>query len=467
MSKILDQLYSSVSYSYFEYINSYYNLLNHTMFFSAEYIDADLSTYLDEIKKYFLSLSEILVNNEKKEDCVMHLMDIKASLETKFRVLKAYEHEFNVIVYKKEFCPEGATALFESIELDENDFKDFNTEALKADLLKFIYEGTKTKERQRRASSVLSFIPIKITRDNFIDYVGQSIKHIAISNSVEDAAKVVSILKQLFDGSDCPEYGEHFRDIKLALDDLDADPNFEDLFANADILNEMIQNSQDLINLLYHNICSLSSLLLVEKLNFEELTEMHASFFDLYFSIKNIVTDTEDSQFIKNSLGDRLEDLQKEIKQSYIENCKNVAPDSIAALMKTYLEMTPASIFSMGLANISKYDDEVTSIINCFPEYLKAKLDKFDNQERKLRMQLFMSDIPFIMKDTTFDTYVKHAFSPISKQAILALYYINNTLNQNGFYPAPPETPVIEEADELDDAAAEFLRMFNAENPPL
>ena len=460
MNQQTEQLFSGIAYSYGEYINAYLELLSNSLFFSTPYFDEETYQIQEELKNYFLDLPNLLVPQcTKKEACATRLLSIRETLEEKYRTLIAYQRELTLLLTLKQNDPAFIDNYFEAIGLQDVTASEMDFNRLATDCTTFIFEGTSGIQKQKRASSLLPYIPIKITKSNYVHYVEKSIGHIAISNQQSSAEYLVSILKQLFDGKLYPGYGKHFTDFKDSLEHLSKIDQTEDLFEEANLLNETLENCLGMLESMFRMICTFSNLLVFDKLEFNELTEMHAAFFDLYYSIKNIVLESEDAPLILASLPERIEEIQKELYENYKKACKEVVPDSLFALIQTYLNMNMQQIFGFSTAKHSAYSKEVLSTLKEFATDLEKMLNHLPMLERKYRMQYFISQIPFVMSKDNFEAYVQQAFHNLShlKPNLLVAAQLTGVLEENHFFPTPADTPVMETDYEEDDEAARFI----------
>ncbi|MBE6021711.1 MAG: hypothetical protein E7231_00600 [Cellulosilyticum sp.] len=460
MNQQTEQLYAGIAYSYSEYIRAYLDLIGNSMFFSTTYLDEETAAMQDTLKQYFLNLPELLVpKNPNKETCATHLLSIREGLEEKYRTLIAYQRELTLLLTIKQNDTTFISNYFESIGLNDLTPDSVDLNALADDCVRYIFENTSGEDKQKRASSLLPYIPIKITKDNYIHYIRQSIGHIAITNQAESAKYLISILEQLFDGKSYLGYGKHFVDLKESLEHLYMIEDTEELFEEADLLNETLENCMDMLEKMFRMICTFSNLLIVDQLEFNELTEMHAAFFDLYHSIKNILLKTEDHEMLLASLPERLEAIEKEIFEDYKKACQKTIPDSLFAFMQTYLKMSMQQIFGFSTAKHSAYSKEVLTVFDEFTQSLREKLNTMPRLERKYRMQYFISQIPFVMSKENFDAYIHQAFKNISVFApyLLVANQLTAILSENHYYPEPADTPVMETNYEEDDEAARFI----------
>lgn len=462
MNQNQQTLYTAVSYSYLCYIQAYFNLQNNSLFFSTSYLDEETAKCQETLKAHFLDLPELLSQPaEKKEARINELLAMRETIENKYRVLIAYQKELSLLLSIKQNDPTFIDQYFESVGLNDLSAREVDFYQLANDCIRYIFEQTTGEEKQKRAAMLLPYLPIRITRTNYVHYVSKSIRHIAISNQLESAKHLVSILNQLFDGRKAPGYGKHFADLALSLENLSQITHTAELFEEADLLNETLENLMDMLTQMFRMIATYSNLLILPDLDFNELTNQNAAFFDLYYSLKNIALNTEDRSMLLVELPKRLEEIITDVQKAYVDTCKKEkAPSPVLTLMQTYLAMHISQIFGFSTAKHSAYSKEVLAILDDFTKELQATLNDMPTVERKYRMQYLMGQIPFVMSKENFDAYAHQAFArttnPRSMMMIAA--QLSAILEENHFYPTPAETPVIETNYEEDDEAAAFIR---------
>lgn len=460
MKQPSQQIYASIAYSYSEYIKAYLDLISNSMFFSTPYLDEETSHIQEELKRYFLDLPELISpHNPDKESCAKRLLTIREKLEEKYRTLIGYQRELSLLLTIKQNDSTFIEHYFETTGLKDIDPNTIYFDQLASDCVAYVFGDTSGVEKQKRASSLLPYIPIRITRDNYIQYIRSSISHIAITNRVDSAKYLVSILNQLFDGRTYFGYGHHFVDLEASLVHLHTINNAEEFFEEVDLLNETIENCLTMLNQMFRMICTFSNLLIYEALDFTELTEMHASFFDLYYALKNILLKSEDYELLLTSLPERVEEIEKELLEDYQKACLTPEPDPLLPLIQTYLNMNIQQIFGFTTAKHNAYSEEVLKVLDDFIVELKDKLDSLPTLERKYRMQYFIGQIPFVMSNENFKAYVQHAFKNTSqiKPYLLAANQLSAILEEAHYYPEPKDIPVVESPYEEDDEAAKFI----------
>ena len=460
MSQHNDQLFNIISYSYSEYIHAQLELLTNSLYFSTIYFDEETFSIQKGLKDIYLTLPSLLSSGSfSKEACATKLLCYREILEKKYRVLIAYQRELTHLVTVKQHHLASTTDYLEELGLSAPNTFTFDYEKLSEDCAEYVFKNKDGTQIQKSASELLPHIPIKLTKDNYLDYCKKSITHIGIQDTVEAADHLTSILGQLFDGTTCPEYGNHFSDLIQSLEELTCLDNLTDLFEEANLLNETFETLIDMLAYMYKTICALSNLLLFDQLDFTDLTDMHVSFSDLYYSLKSIYSKEEDAELLLPSLKERLEDLTKELKKSLEKVTPTAQLNPHFNLMQTYLSMSLEQIFGFTTIKTSHYSSEVLARIDNFISTMHSQLYNLPIADRKWRMQYFISNIPFVMSKKSFKTYVEKSFTNLKtpEQGLLTALQLSNLLEQSGYFPTPKEEPIFEENFLEDDAAARFL----------
>ena len=447
MKQNTDQLYTGIAYSYIEYVHAYLELLNNSLFFSTPYLDEETAHIQEELKEIFLSLPSILTTNDQdsarviKEAIGEKLLNFRDILEQKYRTLNGYSRELHHLVATHQNNPEFSKDYIDQEAFNDEAILAMDFNQLAEDCTQFIFKEKSMKARQKHVSELFPSIPIKITKANFLDYVKKSICHIDIEDSKDAALFLTSILEQLFDGKSFKSYGKDFSDLVESLEELTTYDDPIDFFEEADSLEQTINTLFELLHAMYRMICTLSNLLLFDHIDFNTLTEMHPSFFDFYHCIKKILTDAEDASFLKSSIGERVDEVQKELQEQLVKVSSAKETDPLFIVIQTYLSMEMSSLFGFALNKDKTYSEETQSVLDDFVKLLDEKLSTLPTAERKLRMQYFMSCIPFVMPEATFRTYVKAGFSNISKpqQTLLAAMSMHSVLEQGHYFTSGKE----------------------------
>ncbi|WP_069997432.1 hypothetical protein [Cellulosilyticum sp. I15G10I2] len=438
MNQNENQLFISLSYSYIKYIDEYLALLNNTLYTSINYLDEETSDIINRLKNIFLELPEIFAENAtSKETYASQILEIRKVLERKYRVLNAYQRELHHLTTHLNFTQNISDLSGEFPKLIEEQIASIDFNQLSSDCVSFIFDATDMHTKQERASLLLPYIPIRMTKENYLSYVKKSIEFIAIEDNYENAVLLTSVLEQLFDGHLCPSFGEDFNDIAVTLSELNEEVHTEDFYENADLLGETIVTSLQMLNTLYKLTGALASLLLLEDLDFKTLTTLHISFYDLYYTLKDILISDENKELFLSTLPDQVREIKDSLKIKYQKVSENETLDPLFTLMHTYLSVDASHIFGFAIQKNPQPAPDIIAVFDNFSAKLKLHLLQLPAAQRKLRMQYFISTIPFIMSSKSFSIYMQQAFSPTSNrhQSFTAAMYLSHVLEENEYEP--------------------------------
>ena len=452
------------AYSYNEYINSQLKLITNSLYFSITYLDKETHRLIESLKDIFLNLPVTLsANSAEKEQLALRLVNYKELTESKYRTLIAYQRELTHILTVSQQKFIESNEYLEELGIHDCDNMDFDYNRLINDCVNYVFKDNSTTNIQKRAYSLLPYIPIRLTKNNYLDYCKKSIFHIDTNESPDNVVHLISILSQIFDGSLCNNYQSHFGDLVGSLNAISELDTPTDLFEEANMLNETFETLIDLLENIYRIICTLSNLLLFDNLDFTDLTELHMSFSDSYYSLKSIYTNSANKDLIIQTLMDRSDDVSKEL-QTELNNAKREGQlNPLFNLMLTYLDMSPNSLFGFNTSKDITKNPEIIALIDDFIMSIDSRLSSLVNEDRKVRMQYFISNIPFIMSKSTFKTYIEKGLSNFksSSRGILTSLQLSNILEENGYFPKQKEIPIEEDYSDLDDEAARFLEAFD------
>ncbi len=463
MSKKESYFSTIVAYSYNEYIRSQLNLLSNSLYFSISYLDDDTYKLIQNLKDIYIKLPSIISSNSKeKENLALDLVNYKTTIEDKYRVLVAYQRELTHIVSaKQQVFSNSKQYLEDELGIDNPDEMNFDYSRLAEDCTNYVFKDNTSSNIQRRSYELLPYIPIKLTRDNYLDYCKRSIMHILVDDSNEGVSHMLSILSQILDGNLCPGYGVHFGDFKESVLEIDTFDNPTDLFESANMLNETFETLIDLLENMYKVICTLSNLILFDQLDFTDLTELNISFSDSYYSLKSIYTNSAEEDLILQSLLERVSDVSNELEKELVKAKATGQLNPLFNLMQTYLDMSITSLFEFNTRKDKNTSPDTALLVDNFITLVKNRLLELPNSSsRKIRMQYFISNLPFMMSKSSFKAYVEKGLtnSQSTSTSILTALQISNILETNGYFPDAPEIPITEDNLDLDDEADRFLR---------
>ncbi|MGL4738487.1 MAG: hypothetical protein ACRCW2_13635 [Cellulosilyticaceae bacterium] len=437
MNQNQSAIFSGIAYSYITFIDEYLSVLKNPMYSSFEYLDEDVTSILNEMKTLFGTIPTLVgAESDFKEAYASQLVTYRSTLEGKYRLLLAYRRELEHLSTLRNLTHAAQATDLEDFGVHVEDADTVDFEQIAKDTATFVFVSPDKHDKQARAAAVLPHIPMRMTKDSFVDYVERSLLKISIEDTPESAELLLSVLRQRLDGHLYPAYGQSFQDIALSLEDIASITDIEVFFEEADLLNETIDFTINLLGNLYRMICSFGNLLIFDALTFEGLTDMHVSFYDLYCTMQNVLTKTEDTDIFLETLPERVTMIREELEKNYQKVAKQKNLDPLFMLIQTYLVMDLSYVFGFDAQPHDVYSAPVQKIFKEFLSELKEYLLGTPAEERKLRMQYFMSVLPFIMNQKTFENYVMHGFSSTGnpKRNLLTAVYLTNILDEGGYF---------------------------------
>lgn len=430
-------IFAAISYSYISMIDDYLNVLKNPCASSFEYFDEEVWGILSDAKTLFTTLPNLLgAESEFKETYAENLVNYRKTLEEKFRSLSAYKRELMHLTSLYNLKSSMTEATYEDYHMTEEDAKNMDFSMLAKDCSHFVFAEKVPHKRQDRAAGLLPYVPMRMTKESFLAYVEKSLQKINIDDTPENAKFLTGVLLQLFDGQLYENYGTSFVDIRRSLEELSLIEDSEEFFEEADLTNETLDFAIDLIQNLYHMICSFSNLLIFDALTFETLTDLHLSFYDLYCTIQNILTESDDKDIFLETLPERVSTIKEELEGLYKKACKTKEIDPLFILMQTYISMSVHHVFGFDAGKHDPYSQDVLEVLRDFMSDLRSRLNTLSPVPRKLRMQYFMSVVPFIMNEQTFYNYIMQGFENVAdpKRNLFTMMYLSNVLEEKGFF---------------------------------
>jgi hypothetical protein len=309
-------------------------------------------------------------------------------------------------------------------------------EHLAKDCAQFVFHETGKQARQAHAHLLLPYVPMRMTKESFLAYIEKSIAHIACEPSSENYHFLFSILSQLLDGRLYPNYGAEHKDLYESVEALRTLQDPDIFFQEAELLNETLQGLLEVSAHLYQMICSLSNLLIFDGLTFETLTDMHVMFYDLYCSVKNVLLNDQDAEIILETLPERVDELCTSLQKNYEKHLEKAEENPLLTLIATQLFMEVTHVFGFDSTPTATALPAQKEAIHQFMNDLRTYFNEQPVLERKLRMQYFISIVPFLMSEPTFTQYILQGFKNVAspKKNLFTAMYLTNILEENGFF---------------------------------
>jgi hypothetical protein len=438
MNNQQSSIFPAISYSYIECIHEYLKILNNPTLSTIPYLDEETSHIVNEVKTIFISLPSLLKDESLREHTTSLLLKLRQTLETKFQALHAYKRELQYLSFLASYNHAVTESDYSDYNLTEEDALSLDFEKIAKDSAHFIFSDNNLRQKQEKASAILPFVPMRMTKDSFITYVARSIGSIQIDNTKEAAKELISILSQLLDGKNYRNYGKDFKDFEASISALSSEEDMELFFEDADLLGETLEHTSLLVHSLYRVLCQLSNFMIFDGLTFETITDLHVSFYDLYCSLQNILTDHEDKEILLETLPDRVNEFKSLLEKAYNKACLTEKVDPLFALIRTHIQLDVSNVFGFDAGKHDPYNEEVETVFKDFLASLKEYLLTKKPAERKLRMQYFISVVPFIMNKDQLFAYLKQGFVGTSnvKGNLFTAMLLENVLTESGFFEA-------------------------------
>ncbi|MHC1747787.1 MAG: hypothetical protein AB9856_05255 [Cellulosilyticaceae bacterium] len=436
MNHAQSSIFTGISYSYITLIDEYLNLLNNTLYSSLEYLDKDVYALTKEMHTLFSTLPSLLNGDgEFKETYAHKLIEFRETLEHKYRTLSAYRRELGHLT---TCCNIKSGLSHEDLSeagFDADEPLDLDFDLLAKDCAHFVFHENTNEARQEKATLILPFIPMRMTKDSFLNYTTRAINHIHIEDTPQNVEFLISILSQLLDGHFYEGFGRDFKDLSISLEELKGYKD-DDFFENAELVDETITTCIKAVSSLYKMICTFGNLLIFDSMNFESLCELHISYYDFYCTIEKILEGNEDADLFLNTLPERVTEIKEAVESSYKKATAMKDMDPLFALIQTYLAMDISHIFGFDSGKSNNYSRNTENMLRDFQGHMREYLGGLTPGERKLRMQYFISILPFIMDEKTFYDYVMHGFNNIAnpKHNLITAVYLSNVMESSGYF---------------------------------
>lgn len=437
MSNKQSTLFSAIAYSYIHYIDDYLAVLSNPSYTTVKYIDEATYTILSESKTLFLSLPSLLGgDSEYKEIYANKVVAFRNQLEDKYRSLHGLQRQLHHLSSLYNIKNALNTSSYEDFGMTEEDAIQMDFSMLAQDCTSYVFATQDKNERHSRAASLLTYIPMRMTKDSFLSYVEKALSRVDLEDTQESYELFLSILRQQFDGRLYNGYTTNYQDIRTSIEELENTSDPEEFFEQADLINEMLEHAMSLVGRLYHMLCVFGNLLIFDGLTFDTLTDMHVSFYDLFCSLQSVLEDSDDKEVLLETLPERVQSIKEQLETLYEKSLQSKDIDPLVTLINSYLYMSIHQVFGFTTTTHASSNTEVKKYLQDFLLELRERLDVLPPGERKLRMQYFMSVVPFIMNDTTFNDYIHHGFKGVTspKRNLFTAMYLSNVLEQGGFF---------------------------------
>lgn len=462
MITIKKTIQHSISFAYISLLGDATTLFTNPALISIAEIDPDFNLVIHDIKTCISSLDTLIGGDEEtRRNWATTLQGNHKLLEKKFKLINAYSRELNHI----------STLLESKFHLKTTNLKDIEG----IDYHQFVHEGLDfiaksetEQEKNYKIKEILRALPMRMTKNSFTDYVADALLKIAPNPLDSENKLFLSIFKQMFDGRAAEDYGSSFADIAVAIEELrdeaEADLEgeyIEGVFDDIYLLKDTIEELYAIVTTLHNMTSYLATLLILDSLNFDLLSDEHVSFKDLFYTTRSLLTGEthgEDYTIMVETLPDRIDDVFVEIKEnrsqamkefydkmekgSFPQTEETLKLTKVFSLIQFYLTLSVEDAFSFN-ESTDPSAQLPASVVTAATDFLSQALNTLKPTERKLRMQYLMSMLPFTMDTQAFAVYFDGAIEGTSNevQKAYVLAKISNFMESLGYFESLEAKP--------------------------
>ncbi len=382
---------NSLAYSYIVLIQKYKDILEKTDTMEVLRDDFEFA----RIKKFTLSLVKNLsknvnLNTSNKSSIINEIMETRSKIEQIF--LGTYTLNFELRCKFMEISSDK-TYVEPLVEIHQK--QQYNFKNIINDTSEILFSADSTVQ-QIIGKNLLEIIPLGFDYSSARNYIKESLKHIEYDENI--LGKLSFSLLGGFEAA-----GEELRAILKdnfeQIINLDDDISYEEYY---DDLEEILLFNDDYLDLLNDIFCFFGcacNLLVLENLEFDTLLELHPSFSDLYYIIKN------PKQYNSYEISERIDMIEAELEEIYFEELD--LDNQTENIMHFCL-----SLFLDDLISFYKTDSRVHyKEIDTFLEELDKYADKCNPCELNAKLQYILKCIPFVMDEGQFKKYLSNSFN--------------------------------------------------------
>lgn len=310
--------------------------LEYVTFLDILYDQKGCSSFIqqEEIKEIYgyakrvLNCFEPWIENlgQSREETIHELQEIRSSLFQKVKVLTGYEDSMEV--YQLIMERERRKNVLKAQEAAPIDAKEF-TEMV----IQFIFSGKESFIQSEKLKLVLKYLPVRITRTKFYDYIGQSIAKYYGTNIV-DLDAFIHMVMETFYPQRIEGYGEDFA---LIADQV----RIVEQFAYSDItgeeqkqilqqINTVLEDIDEFLNLCNYLLGIINKLLIIAYGTSLTVKELYVkepalkSVIEIFKIIKHMLSQDEANFDISDALVMQLRNVEG-IMEKWMEHVETYA----------------------------------------------------------------------------------------------------------------------------------------------
>ncbi|OON90446.1 MAG: hypothetical protein ATN33_02960 [Epulopiscium sp. Nele67-Bin001] len=397
MKKDYKIVYATLSYSYIYLVDNILSLYE----VPSPICISDIDTEFDEISKemcnIFTSLPTLIGADETYTlPFINRITDLRNKIENKYRALINYRKELAYTTFTRNF--DDKILDDSQISIEQFDEIDFNQIAL--DCTEHVFSNPDLT--QSVAADVLSVTPIKMTQDYFFYYVKKSLAYV---NLADDPEVVKEFIKNISNHLIKQETYE-LKEIENILKDIQAIEDIDEFLEECEYLEETIEYLIFACNALFKISGMYFNLLLLDSITFADIKNLYVSYNDFFHTLKHIIAGEYD-EYLLSTFRNQVNMASISVMEKYVPMAKQHIDLEHINFMKFNLLVGIEEMFSYGrVEEPTERSRECAIIIENFLEEAAKSLKSMPKREAKIRMQFFISSIPFIMSKNQFYEYV-------------------------------------------------------------
>ncbi|NLK21487.1 MAG: hypothetical protein GX308_05285 [Epulopiscium sp.] len=449
----------NIPLTFLKSFKSILELYHNPLFLTIDDTHKELGEMIEYLKDTLLNLNDVLEENSgQKVDRTKDLLRYKNLISQLFRIAYGYTIEFNTL----SFLIEEAYQLkqFKKEELFDLDYNQFFQECHD-----FVFKSNKI-DKNTKIKEIIKHIPLRMTKDNYFDYITKSIKLIELDYSDESLEYFFSILKQQFIGSSVEGYEDFLPGVASSINDIINKDMFsltenqlQKLWDETEDIGTNLSNMMHLLSLTFDIYNCLSILMMLENIRMEGFYAKHVAYKDFYLSVHSVLdwsTNPQEREILLETLPElltqHLEALEKKSQDNYdkiigflskYDNDLDFGSELLGQLenyelILYYMHLDLSDLFSYEKkANSSITENKnLNSYITKLEDFINKNLSVMPNPLRKARMQHFLSILPVAMDEEEFMNYLVSSIrmcSTMERKALL-LIKIGDLMDNYGFF---------------------------------
>lgn len=291
-------------------------------------------------------------------------------------------------------------------------------------------------------AELISSLPLRMTRERYIDYVKKGIELLTEDLPSGFANSCIERLKDMF-YADCdtdfskdfPLMYEKLKSVEETIDCLDKEGIMEALSD----LDENFNAVQDIFALLsvYFNDAVYLQIISMFAVDSEFLFKDDMFLKDLYYSMRDVITtkDTTFAEDIFERAGNEIEerfDLSKPLEDELSKQIKSMTEkdyEELPADLKTAINVNN-TISEMFYKELDEYillsgnvDKEIQDMTKELTDHINTVTEQMANSEKKVLKQVFLKNIPCPMSKEELAEYCAYALDGINDRALSLVTY--------------------------------------------